>query len=177
MKPARLTRIQRQLDTRERLVAAARDCFIARGFADTTVEHIAERAGYTRGAFYANFRHKRELLVEILRHDRPQLLARMRGSAHAHWSCRTADDAVDIAAEWECFPLWVEVHLYALRDAALRQIVERLHAEPVPQATASGAADRAEIPERMPSSAEWGALLGVALLRNGARKAPRDEPA
>jgi len=44
----------------------------------------------------------------------------------------------------------------------------------VPPATASGAA---KIPERMPSSAEWAALLGVALLRDGARHAPRDEPA
>ncbi|NTZ05995.1 TetR/AcrR family transcriptional regulator [Burkholderia metallica] len=177
MKPARLTRTQRQLHTRERLVAAARDCFIARGFADTTVEHIAEHAGYTRGAFYANFGHKRELLVEILRRDRPHLLARMRGSAHARWSSSTADDAMDIAAEWECFPLWVAAHLYALRDAALRQIVDRLHAEPVPRATASGTADIPENPERMPSSAEWAALLGVALSRAGARHAPRDEPA
>ncbi|WP_232445429.1 TetR/AcrR family transcriptional regulator [Burkholderia ubonensis] len=164
MKPARLTRMQRRLDTRERLIAAARECFIAKGFADTTVEHIVERAGYTRGAFYANFGHKRELLIEILRRDRPRLLTKMRPAAHQHRGSRAVDSA-DIAAGWECFPLWVEVHLYALRDAGLRQIVERLHAEPAPPAAASGAADT---PERMPSSAEWAAVLGVALLRAGA---------
>ncbi|WP_232453603.1 TetR/AcrR family transcriptional regulator [Burkholderia ubonensis] len=43
MKPARPTRMQRRLDTRERLIAAARECFIAKSFADTTVEHIVEQ--------------------------------------------------------------------------------------------------------------------------------------
>ncbi|WP_249174122.1 TetR/AcrR family transcriptional regulator [Burkholderia sp. AU19243] len=172
MEPARLTRAQRRLGTRERLVAAARDCFVAQGFADTTVEHIVERAGYTRGAFYANFKHKRELLAEILRRDRPQLLAWMRPCAMDDWRFRAAD-AAQIAAGWECFPLWVEVHLHALRDAATREMVDTLHAEPAPPAAASGAADFAE---RTPSPATWAALLGVALLRAGAQHALRGEP-
>ncbi|WP_414143705.1 TetR/AcrR family transcriptional regulator [Burkholderia stagnalis] len=71
MKPSRLPREQRRLDTRERLIAAARECFIAKGFADTTIEDIAGRAGYTRGAFYANFAHKRELLIESERSSGP----------------------------------------------------------------------------------------------------------
>ena len=88
----------------------------------------------------------------------------MRPATHEHRGSRTAGSA-DIAAGWECFPLWVEVHLYALRDAGIRQIVDRLHAEPAPPAAASGAADTSE---RMPSSAEWAAVLGVALMRAGA---------
>ncbi|KUY76728.1 TetR family transcriptional regulator [Burkholderia cepacia] len=163
MKPARLTRMQRRLDTRERLIAAARECFIAKGFADTTVEHIVERAGYTRGAFYANFGHKRELLIEILRRDRPKLLTKMRPAAHEREGSRAAGSA-DIATGWECFPLWVEVHLYALRDAGIRQIVDRLHAEPAPPAAAS---DTADVSECMQSAAKWAAVLGVALLRAG----------
>ncbi|AWV05223.1 TetR/AcrR family transcriptional regulator [Burkholderia sp. JP2-270] len=163
MKPARLTRMQRQLDTRERLIAAARDCFIAKGFADTTVERIVERAGYTRGAFYANFGHKRELLIEILRRDRPKLLTKMRPAVHERDGSRAAGSA-DIAAGWECFPLWVEVHLYALRDAGIRQIVDRLRAEPAPPAAASDTADASEC---MQLAAKWAAVLGVALLRAG----------
>ena len=83
MKPSRLPREQRRLDTRERLIAAARECFIAKGFADTTIEDIAGRAGYTRGAFYANFAHKRELLIEILRRDRDRLLTKVRPATRA----------------------------------------------------------------------------------------------
>ncbi|VWB27675.1 TetR/AcrR family transcriptional regulator [Burkholderia latens] len=122
--------------------------------------------------FYANFGHKRELLIEILHRDRPQLLATMRPGAHELWSCRAAHDA-DIAAKWKSFPLWVEVHLHPLRDAALREIVDGLHAQPVPRATASGAPDAPQ--QHMPSSGEWAARLGIALLAAGAQH--RDEPA
>src|SRR5205823_9474666 len=40
-----------------------------RGFAGASVEEISAEAGYTRGAFYSNFRSKNELFVELL-HDR-----------------------------------------------------------------------------------------------------------
>ncbi|MDR6498604.1 TetR/AcrR family transcriptional regulator [Burkholderia sp. DN3021] len=175
MKPVRLTREQRRLDTRERLVATARALFIAKGFAHTSVEHIAEGAGYTRGAFYAHFEHKRELLVEILRRDHDRMITKVRLAAPKSGGSCTAADYADIAAGWECFPLWVEVHLYALRDAGFRHIVDCLHTEPaaLPDA-ASGAAGAAE---RMPSAAGWAAALGVALLSVGARYARRDDPA
>nr|WP_254605343.1 TetR/AcrR family transcriptional regulator [Burkholderia contaminans] len=175
MKPARLTREQRRLDTRERLIAAARALFIAKGFADTSVEHIAEGAGYTRGAFYAHFEHKREVLIEILRRDHDRMLTKGRLAAPESGSACTTADYAKIAAGWECFPLWVEVHLYALRDAGFRHIVDCLHTEPaaLPE-TSSGTAGAAD---RMPSAAGWAAALGVALLSTGARDARRDDPA
>jgi AcrR family transcriptional regulator len=173
MKPARLTREQRRLDTRERLIATARALFIAKGFADTSVEHIAEGAGYTRGAFYAHFEHKRELLIEILRRDHDRMITKVRLAAPESGGACSAADYADIAAGWECFPLWVEVHLYALRDAAFRHIVDCLHTEPaaLPE-TASGAAGATN---RMPSATGWAAALGVALLSVSARDARRDD--
>ncbi|RQQ56167.1 TetR/AcrR family transcriptional regulator [Burkholderia stagnalis] len=175
MKPSRLPREQRRLDTRERLIAAARECFIAKGFADTTIEDIAGRAGYTRGAFYANFAHKRELLIEILRRDRDRLLTKVWPATRARCGSRTVADYADIAAGWECFPLWVEVHLYALRDAGFRQMVDRLQAEPAaPPDMAGGLAGAADA---MPCSTEWAAALGVALLSVGARCARRGDAA
>ncbi|NTZ86910.1 TetR family transcriptional regulator [Burkholderia metallica] len=169
-KRARLTREQRRLDTRERLIATARALFIAKGFADTSVEHIAEGAGYTRGAFYAHFEHKREPLIEILRRDHDRLIKRLRLAAPKGDGCCTVTDAADVAAGWECFPLWVEVYLYALRDAGFRQIIS-MHTElAVPPNAANGAAGPSD---HMSSSAELAAVLGVALLRTGAR---RDEP-
>ncbi|MXN75423.1 TetR family transcriptional regulator [Burkholderia sp. 4701] len=172
MKRTRLTREQRRLDTRERLIATARALFIAQGFADTSVEHIAEGAGYTRGAFYAHFEHKREPLIEILRRDHDRMIKRLRLAAPEGGDYCAVADSVDIAAGWECFPLWVEVHLYALRDTGFRQIIDRVHAElaTAPPDAASGAAGTSD---RMPSSVEWAAVLGVALLRAGAR---RNEP-
>ncbi len=43
--------------------------FVKRGFTGSSVEEISAEAGYTRGAFYSNFRSKNELFVELL-HDR-----------------------------------------------------------------------------------------------------------
>src|SRR3954471_10523442 len=63
----RLTREESREQTRERLLAAAAELFAERGVNGTSVEQIAERAGYTRGAFYGNFDGKPELLVALLR--------------------------------------------------------------------------------------------------------------
>ena len=43
--------------------------FVKKGLAATSVEDIAETAGYTRGAFYSNFHGKPELLLELVRRD------------------------------------------------------------------------------------------------------------
>lgn len=65
-KPRRLTREQRRRLTRERLLASAQEVFEARGYADSSLEEIAERAGFTRKAVYSNFSGKAELLLEIV---------------------------------------------------------------------------------------------------------------
>jgi len=65
----RLTRSERQAQTRRELLDAAARVFVNRGFTGSSVEEISAEAGYTRGAFYSNFRSKNELFVELL-HDR-----------------------------------------------------------------------------------------------------------
>jgi len=63
---ARLTRKEQREQTRSRLLAAAQRLFVAQGFAGTSVEDIAEAAGYTRGAFYSNFEDKDDLFLALL---------------------------------------------------------------------------------------------------------------
>src|SRR5437016_838673 len=65
----RLTRAERQAQTRQDLLDAAARVFVKRGFTGSSVEEISAEAGYTRGAFYSNFRSKNELFVELL-HER-----------------------------------------------------------------------------------------------------------
>lgn len=48
---------------RERIVLAAVDLFTERGYDDTTVVQIAERAGITKSTFFRYFPDKRELLA------------------------------------------------------------------------------------------------------------------
>ena len=67
--PRRLSRKERQAETRKGLLDAAERVFIRDGFAGSSVESITADAGFTRGAFYSNFKTKEELFVELL-HDR-----------------------------------------------------------------------------------------------------------
>lgn len=66
MATARRTRRDSQARTRADLLAAARRVFLARGFHAATLEEIAERAGYTKGAVYSNFAGKDDLFLALL---------------------------------------------------------------------------------------------------------------
>lgn len=54
--------------TRRKLLAAAERIFARDGFEAARLEEIAAAAGYTRGAFYANFRDKEDLFLVLLEH-------------------------------------------------------------------------------------------------------------
>lgn len=62
----RRTRAEMQEHNRARVLAAARAEFGERGFRDTTIDQIAERAELTRGAVYSNFPSKRALYFAVL---------------------------------------------------------------------------------------------------------------
>lgn len=62
----RLTRSESQARTRADLLATARDLFLTDGYAATSLEKVAETAGYSKGAVYSNFRGKKELCLEVL---------------------------------------------------------------------------------------------------------------
>ena len=56
----------RTLATRRRLLDAAETAFARDGFEAARLEDIASLAGYTRGAFYANFRGKEDIFLALL---------------------------------------------------------------------------------------------------------------
>jgi AcrR family transcriptional regulator len=58
---------RRRAATRARLLGAAREVIAERGAGGATVEGIAERAGFTRGAFYSNYADLDELIVDLIR--------------------------------------------------------------------------------------------------------------
>ncbi|MDV7353616.1 TetR/AcrR family transcriptional regulator [Rhodococcus oxybenzonivorans] len=62
----RLTRSESQAQTRAHLVSTARDLFLADGYAGTSLEKVADAAGYSKGAVYSNFKNKKELCLEVL---------------------------------------------------------------------------------------------------------------
>jgi AcrR family transcriptional regulator len=60
------TRPSRAARTRQRILDAAGECFAAAGFAKTTVEEVAVRAGVSKALVYHHFRSKEEILDAVL---------------------------------------------------------------------------------------------------------------
>src|SRR5947208_16036405 len=62
----RLTRKEKQAQTRECLMNSAAKVFARRGLQQASIDEVAEDAGFTKGAFYANFKSKEELFLAML---------------------------------------------------------------------------------------------------------------
>ena len=61
-----LTQAERKQRTRAGLVETARRIFLERGFHGSSLDEIAEAAGYSKGAVYSNFAGKGELFLAVL---------------------------------------------------------------------------------------------------------------
>lgn len=64
--PERMTRAERQAQTRERLIEVARDLFLDVGYNATSLDKVAVAAGFSKGAVYSNFAGKEELCMAVL---------------------------------------------------------------------------------------------------------------
>jgi AcrR family transcriptional regulator len=60
-----LTRADRQARTRDELIQAADRLFTSAGFHATSVDAVADAAGYTKGAVYSNFESKEDLFFAV----------------------------------------------------------------------------------------------------------------
>jgi len=63
---ARLTRAEKKAETRSCLLEAAATVFARRGMQQASIDEVAEHAGFTKGAFYANFKSKEEFFLAML---------------------------------------------------------------------------------------------------------------
>ncbi len=59
------TRAERSAQTRDELLAAAERRFFVHGYHGTTLDDIAEDAGYTKGAVYSTFKSKAGLFLAL----------------------------------------------------------------------------------------------------------------
>src|ERR1019366_3633412 len=64
-KPRASTQAMRTEATRAKLVNAAYNVFIKDGFSEAAIDAICRGAGYSRGAFYANFENKDDLFLAV----------------------------------------------------------------------------------------------------------------
>ena len=71
-------------DTREKLFEAAARVFEEQGIGGASIEAVAAAAGFTRGAFYSNFKSKDELIIAMLEDHVEQSIVRIRDLLDRH---------------------------------------------------------------------------------------------
>ncbi|MBU4213239.1 MAG: TetR/AcrR family transcriptional regulator [Actinobacteria bacterium] len=108
--------------TRAALLDAARTVFARQGYEGASVGDVASEAGFTKGAVYANFGGKEELLMEIVRE---------LGQDEVAWYAER--DGQDLASALHCAHddpellvrtlLSLEIFTYAVRHADSRKVL------------------------------------------------------
>lgn len=106
---------------------SAKELFAGRGVAASSVNDIAENAGYSKGAFYAYFSNKEEICLELLKSHFDLQLARIDAAISAsddiaESTLSAAFDFVQQVAEDRDWALMhLEFALYAARNDTFRE--------------------------------------------------------
>jgi AcrR family transcriptional regulator len=131
--PARLTRLQQQQQTRERIVQAADALFVERGFHASSVGDIAAAAGFTKGAVYSNFAAKEDVFFAVYERRAQRAAADMRRT-FADREVPEALDAISLAAarrrgtvEDGWLAAFFEFWAHVIRRPALRERFAAIH--------------------------------------------------
>ncbi|MDO8296133.1 MAG: TetR/AcrR family transcriptional regulator [Caulobacter sp.] len=130
--------------TRQKVLQAAREMFIERGYEGATIRDIARAAGMSTGAVFASFTDKPDLFDAILGEDFAALLDPMKDAARTAPSARDALVAMfgaayrahsaqlpliqaALAASWTRTPEAERLHREALRPlrALVIEVLER----------------------------------------------------
>jgi AcrR family transcriptional regulator len=123
----RLSRAERSARTRAELMASARQLFLRRGFHASSLELVAEEAGFTIGAVYSRFGSKADLFLAILDEHIDQIVAGVAQVAGldqplpAHAELLAGRRMALLERERDWFPLVLEFWSHAARDERLRR--------------------------------------------------------
>jgi AcrR family transcriptional regulator len=125
MSPA-LTRKEKQAKTRSALLRSAATLICRKGIGEASVEDISTDAGYTKGAFYANFKSKEEMFLVMLDERYAAELERLEAhlpgeGAPAEEVRASAEDFLRfIRADPDWPRLYFEFVVYAARNPEFR---------------------------------------------------------
>jgi len=146
----RMSRAERREQTRQDLLTAAEACFVTRGFHASSVDEVAERAGYTKGAVYSNFASKEDLFFAVYERRVERVLTEVVPGLRQVGAERAFDELAAGAIQrrdrddgWRAvfFEFWAHV----LRHPELRERFAAIHArflEPLADAVRQLADDR-----------------------------------
>ncbi|MFI7600846.1 TetR family transcriptional regulator [Actinoplanes sp. NPDC049681] len=158
----RLTRAQQQERTRERLLDSAETLFGDRGIHRTTLDDIAAAAGLTKGAIYANFGGKTDLIAALLQRKldgEEPVRSRMTAESWVK-SMGESYEAHAPTPEVRRFAMaFVELWLFGMRDESHRGLFR----EWLRTVRAHLAEDAAVLGDRLPLPTDQAAALLLAL--------------
>ncbi|MFC9660175.1 TetR/AcrR family transcriptional regulator [Nocardia sp. NPDC127606] len=113
-------------EVRERVLAAALSEFAGKGFVGTTIDAIADVAGFTKGAVYSNFGSKDDLFFALLDQQISRRIEAVTALADAAATRPTITAIGDLLMQgmldnrdWQL--LFTEYWLRALRDESVRE--------------------------------------------------------
>jgi AcrR family transcriptional regulator len=127
------TRAERRAQTRADLIDAAERLFSERGFHATSLDVVADHAGYTKGAVYSNFASKEDLFFAVYERRVERFVP------HAHRTLDESDGVIRLVAEaagrrdredgW--LAVFLEFWTHVLRHPEHRERFAAIHARAV----------------------------------------------
>jgi AcrR family transcriptional regulator len=122
----RLSRKERQAHTRRRLMRSAASVAAQRGLERASLDAVAEHAGFTKGAVYANFKSKEDLFLAMLDARFAERLAELDRilsseedpDVQARAAAAGFIAAIESEPEWQ--RLFFEFTVYAARNQGFR---------------------------------------------------------
>jgi AcrR family transcriptional regulator len=76
--------LKRSEDTEKRIIDAALELFVRKGYHGTSISEITQKVGLSKGALYAHFSSKGELLLHIIRKFKTSFIDQMIQTVNEH---------------------------------------------------------------------------------------------
>jgi AcrR family transcriptional regulator len=132
----RLSRVAQVERNGERLLQAARQVFLAKGYAGASLDAIAEEAGFSKGVVYSQFDSKADLFFALLdrrirerAEQNERIVAEVAGRGGVGALLELAERIFRGEPEWSLLVLEFRVH--AARDARLNRRYAAAHSRTV----------------------------------------------
>ena len=126
-----LSRREKQQRTRKSLLTAAAKLFCKRGLEGASIDDVAQEAGYTKGAFYANFKSKEELFLVMLDERYAEELERLDRTLAGADAQQEAHDAavefIDFVGRDDWPKLYFQFVAQAARNEEFREELATRH--------------------------------------------------
>jgi AcrR family transcriptional regulator len=124
-----LTPDRRRRQTRDHLLDAAAQVLSERGYHGASLDEVAAKAGFTKGAVYSNFKNKEDLFLALLDSMREREMEALHQTIEASDippESRLEDFVAfmrepSMPATWSWIALYLEFCLYAMRNPAARE--------------------------------------------------------